>query len=295
MPEVAVGVISSVKEHGAIALANSLGSNVCNLALVLGLTAVISEFNVSKFGKHFFRIDIPIFLGAQIILCIFVYKFSDVLALLSCNADLLVIRYLTPIKGVIFTTLFVALNIYLVFRAIRSHPDNVKAAEFPHPTLYGAKRRIHKAIIKNILYICFGIVGLVLGANLLVKSGVFIASSLGVSERIIGLTFVAIGTSLPELIAAIIAAIRKEHELALGNILGSNVFNILLVLGLASIANKIQIRAEFLQFDILFNLGLSFLVTIFLYTKLRLQRWEGVVLLLFYLAYLAFITTIWPL
>jgi cation:H+ antiporter len=294
MPEVAVGVLSSYRGHGDIALANSLGSNVCNLALVLGITAIIAEYRVSKFGKHIFRIDVPIFLAAQVILCLVAYRFSDITAAITGDASLIVPRALTFRIGLFFTLLFIVLNIYLIFRAIREQPDNVKAADFPHPSQYSTKQRVIRAVVKNGIYICIGIAALIFGAQLLVKSGVFIASSLGVSERIIGLTLFALGTSLPELIAASIAAVRREHELALGNILGSNVFNILLVLGLASMVREIPIQSAFLQFDILFNLGLSLLVALFLFTKLRLQRWEGVVLLIFYFAYIAFVTTIWP-
>jgi cation:H+ antiporter len=141
---------------------------------------------------------------------------------------------------------------------------------------------------KNILFSILGIVGIIWGGNLVVDSATFIAKAAKMDETLIGLTIVAIGTSLPELVTSVVAAIKKENDIAVGNVIGSNIFNIIFILGFSSILSPITVDMEAIL-DTVFAIGVTVLGLVFAGTKLKVARWEGAVMVVLYVVYLAYI------
>jgi cation:H+ antiporter len=260
-PELVVNIIASTENHQDIVFGNILGSNIFNLFAILGITGLITPLAVqsSTVWK-----EIPVSLIA-------------VIAVLILAND--VLFFSTPenvfgrIDGIIMLVLFVSF-LYYVFTQLK----NEKKEE--HLLVS------HKPTIHLIGYIVAGLAGLIFGGKLVVESAVDIASQIGVSERIIGLTIVAVGTSLPELVTSIVAARKKNIDLAVGNIIGSNIFNIFFILGISSLIRPIS-------YPLSFNLSLYLLIggTLFLFiamftgVKQKLDRWEAAILLLCYVGY----------
>ena len=266
-PELVVSLISSIQAKSMIAVGNVVGSNICNIALVLGLSAV---FNPIKSDPSVVRRDIPI------MLVISVY-----LLLLTVNSNLGRIEGATLFAGVVIYTFF---NYYLAKREsagaadIESELDEIG---------YIASRS------KQILLIAVGIAGVVGGAQIVVDNAVKIMTILGVSEKFIGLTIVAFGTSLPELATSVVAAMRGEMDISIGNLVGSNVFNIMSVLGIASMVRPIPIPGGFFEsglwIDYLVMMFTSFLPWLMMRKDYTVNRHNGLVLLACYAGYLAYL------
>ena len=262
-PELIVSVKSALDGFPDLALGNVVGSNIANLALVLGITVVLSKIDVEK---SFYRIDWPILMVASVLLYLF----------LKNDAVIDVVE-----GGVLFSFLVLFLLYLLKFQKQTGSIEEVSDADEV------------LSLGKVFGLLAIGGIALWAGSEVLILGAVNLATAFGVSERIIGVTVVSIGTSIPELSASIVAVLKKEKAISLGNLIGSNIFNILAVLGITAIITPIELRdINLLQYDIFWMLGISFLVLplVFLPKKLRLDWKAGVVLLALYLAFV--ITTL---
>ena len=254
-PEAAVSISSALHGSNAIAIGNVLGSNIANVFLILGVTALITTLTVQK---NTVRYEIP-FVGLITLLLCWMGAQYGVIS--RAGAGLLLV-------------LFVMFLGYL-FIISRNTECSIEETK----TLSQAKIA---------LYIILGLVALVWGSNLTVESACALARYVGVSERVIGLTIIAIGTSLPELVTSVIAARKGESDIAIGNIVGSNIFNILFVLGIAGIILPIPFNPAFL-FDGAIALMAAVLLFMFIARKKILTRGPGILFILIYIAYLVWL------
>jgi len=266
-PELVVSLISSIQAKSMIAVGNAVGSNICNIALVLGLSAV---FNPIKCDPSVVKRDIPIMLAVSVYLL-----------LLTFNSTLGRIEGATLFSGIILYTFF---NYYLTKK------ETIRAAdiesELEEIGFIGSRP-------KQVLLIAVGIAGVVIGAQIVVDSAVKIMTILGVSEKFIGLTIVAFGTSLPELATSVVAALRGEMDISIGNLVGSNVFNIMSVLGIASLVRPIPIPGGFFEsglwIDYMVMIFVSFLPWLMMRKDFTVNRRDGFVLLACYVGYLTYL------
>ena len=266
-PELVVSLISSIQGKSMIAVGNVVGSNICNIALVLGLSAV---FHPIKSDPTVVRRDIPIMLAISLYLL-----------LLTLNSRL------GRIEG---ATLFVGIILYTFMNYYLAKKETAGAAEIESELEeigFVASRP------KQIVLVVVGIAGVVSGAQMVVESAVYIMTELGVSEKFIGLTIVAFGTSLPELATSVVAAMRGEMDISIGNLVGSNVFNIMSVLGVASLVRPIPIPGGFIEsglwIDYLVMMFTSFLPWLMMRKNFTVTRKDGFILLFCYFGYLAFL------
>jgi cation:H+ antiporter len=263
MPELVVSVGATLAGNGAIAAGNVVGSNIGNIALILGLSALVSPPVVNA---RVVRVDLPILVAVS-------------LALVWMLADGRVERA----EGAL---LVVALIAYLAFslRVARTEPPEIQT-EFADGMPRGPR-----SPLLDVVFVVVGLGLLVLGARLLVDGAVTIAQGFGVSDAVIGLTVVAIGTSLPELATSLIAAGKGEGDIAVGNVVGSNIFNVLGIVGVAALVRPLQ-GVGMSAVD----LGVMFVLTLILLPMMRsgfrVARWEGGALVLGYIAYMAYLVT----
>ncbi|MDU3405753.1 calcium/sodium antiporter [Clostridium sp.] len=266
-PELSVSLIASFEGNNGITIGNVLGSNIFNTLMVLGVTAIIMPIVIKK---NSVIKDYIINIVVSIVLL--VLTFGRVL--LNKEAAL------TRISGIILLILCIIYTLYL----IKSAKSRKEEEDFEEEE----DIKILSCIIKIIL----GIIGIIAGGNLVVSSASDIAYSFGLSDKLVGLTIVAVGTSLPELVTTMIASIKGENDIAIGNVLGSNIFNILLILGVSSSINAIPISSSLL-IDILFLIVISIILGIFMFKgkkdKLKLDKLEGLILVLLYIGYMIYI------
>lgn len=257
-PELIVSINAALNGSSDLALGNVIGSNIANLGLVLGITLLLSTMEISK---DFFKTDWPVMMIASGLLFLFL------------SGDKVIVQY----EGIILFTCLIVFLIYL----LRS-PKNKISEEI-------SDEDEHLPAYKTILFLILGGIGLYGGSELLIKGATSLAQEFGVTERVIAVTIVSIGTSIPELAASIIAVIKKEKAISLGNLIGSNIFNILAVLGITSIITPISVVDErLLTSDIYWMLGISFLILplIFLPKRYKLSWKEGVILLIAYCVFI---------
>ncbi len=270
-PELVVSVVSSIKGNSMIAVGNVVGSNICNIALVLGASALFQPIYCNPSAV---RRDIPIMLAISVYLLI-----------LSWNDVLGRFEGATLFTGMILYTL---MNYYWTREsATVANPSQATVAQDVADIVVIESRP------RQLFLIIVGIAGVVIGAEAVVDSAVKIMTVLGVSEKFIGLTIVAFGTSLPELATSVVAAIRKEMDISIGNLVGSNVFNILSVLGAAALVRPIQIPGGFiasgLWIDYLVMLATSAMPWFMMCRTMTVSRINGAVLLGTYATYLAYL------
>lgn len=254
VPELIVSVKSALDGFPDLALGNVVGSNIANLALVLGITIVLSKIDVQK---SFYKTDWPVMMIASGLLFYFLYD------------DAIIDFY----EGAIMFSFLIIFLIYLLRFQKQAVVDEAPEDDKMLP------------LYKIALFFTIGGIGLWAGSEFLIKGAVDLAKDFGVSERVIGVTVVSVGTSIPELAASIIAVIKKEKAISLGNLIGSNIFNILAVLGITAMITPIQLKdMELLDYDIYWMLGISFLILplVFFPRKLRLDWKDGFILLVFY-------------
>jgi len=271
-PELVVSLVSSIKGKSMIAVGNVVGSNICNITLVLGLAAV---FQPITSNRSVIKRDIPLMLGISLYLL-----------LLSLNSELGRFEGATLFGGVILYTVF---NYYVAKReSIQESGGEVVSSETGLEEVEYVTARS-----KQIFLVLAGIIGVVVGAQIVVDSAVKIMHVLGVSEKFIGLTIVAFGTSLPELATSVVAAMRKEMDISIGNLVGSNVFNILSVLGAASLVRPIPIPGGFiasgLWIDYLFMIFTSFLPWLMMRKAFTVTRKDGLILVSCYIGYIIYL------
>jgi cation:H+ antiporter len=272
-PELVVSVVSAIKAKSMIAVGNVVGSNICNIALVLGVSAVFQPITSHPSAV---RRDIPIMLGISVYLLV-----------LSANSVLGRVEGVTLFTGVI---LYTFLNYYWA-RKDDSAVEGGRISALAHEV--EEKIGFIPSRPKQFAMIVVGIAGVVIGAEFVVDAAVIIMTKLGVSEKFIGLTIVAFGTSLPELATSVVAAIRNEMDISIGNLVGSNVFNLLSVLGMAAMVRPVVIPGGFfasgLWIDYLVMLGISTLPWIMMRRTLTVTRTGGGILLGCYVVYLAYL------
>lgn len=255
-PEFAISVGAAVQKHADISLGNIIGSCIANFLLVLGISAIIKPIDVKN---SIMKREMPIALGAVIILLISSYfGFLDSLHIYG---------------GLFFLIAFV---IFIFFFIKCAQSERVK---------FNIKK--DGSITKNLFMIILGIAGVVLGAYLLIESSITIAVYLGIPQLVIALSLVAVGTSLPELIVSAMASYRGEADIAIGNVLGSNVFNILLILGVSALFIPLNAILSFNIILILFVVNLIMFPVLF--TKYKISRIEGVILLIIYSIFIWYI------
>jgi len=265
-PELFVNIVASARGNSEIAIGNVLGSNIANILLILGISAAIYPLSVSK-GTVWK--EIPFSLLAVIILGLMAN---------DRGIDAADISRLTRIDGLVLLAFF-SIFLYYSFgiaKAIEGLTDHVPAKA--------------QGIAKSFLLILAGLIGLTLGAKWIVDGAVSFAKSLGMSESLVGLTIVAVGTSLPELATSAMAAYKKNAEIAVGNVVGSNIFNIFFVLGVSATIRPLPFQAGS-NVDIGVVIASSLFLFLFIFTgKTRsLDRWEGILFLLLYAGYIAFL------
>jgi cation:H+ antiporter len=263
-PETAVSVQAALDGSGDLAIGNVVGSNIANVLLILGLTALIAPLIVSR---QLIRLDVPIMIGASLLTFGLAWDGS-----------------LSRLDGALLFAGVLAYTGFLIYSARKDKggDDDEFAKEFG---LDEAPKPYAWAI--NLGLIIAGLVLLVTGSNFLVEGAVTLARALGISELVIGLTVVAVGTSLPELATSILAAIKGERDIAVGNIVGSNIFNLLCVLGLASLVSPaaISVSPNALAFDFPVMIAVAVACLPIFFAGYRINRWEGLLFLAYYVAY----------
>lgn len=260
-PELVVSVDAAMNQRPDIAVGNVVGSNIANILLILGVCAVITPLAVSPLAL---RRDALTVVAASVLFLILVGGSAlgrlDALILLLCLAAYLIWAYVTESR--------LAIPAAEVHRA---ESEEITLVPQSLPFMLGA--------------VVLGLVLLVGGSRVLLTGAIGISEALGISDAIIGLTVVAVGTSLPEFAISLVAALRRHADVAVGNILGSNIFNLLGILGISALLQPLPVDARILNFDQWVMLGAALVLWLFLYTGRRLSRLEGAVLLLGYAAY----------
>ncbi len=267
LPETAVSVTASLANNNALAVSNAVGSNIFNLMVVIGFCAVLTPVAVQK---DVLKRDFPFSMLCAVLLFV-----------LGCIGPMILGHF----DGIILLALFAVYVVFLIRSALKaSKSGNTSDDE----SIAAAEEMKMISVSKSIFFIVAGAVGIALGGDVVVNSASNIATKFGMSQTLVGLTIVSIGTSLPELVTSIVAARKNEVDMALGNAIGSNIFNILMVLGIASAISPIAFLTENLV-DIAILMVFSVLVWIFAWTKKKLTKPEGAVMLLLYAAYVVYI------
>mgnify|MGYP001294817581 CR=1 FL=1 len=267
-PELVVSVDAALSERPDIAIGNVVGSNIGNILLILGLCALLTPLAVKPLVL---RRD-----GVTVVA-------ASILFLILVGGDALV-----KSDAAIFLLALVA---YLIWAYCTERSGVAPSAEL-HRAEGQEITSLPKTTLWIIMAIVMGLALLITGSQVLLKGAVGIAESLEISEAVIGLTLVAIGTSLPELSISVIAAFRRHADVAIGNVLGSNIFNLLGILGVSALLQPLPVHQRILQFDQWFMLGTSLILLLFLYTGSRLSRFEGGLLLLGYGVYVSLSFTV---
>ncbi len=260
-PELLISIQSALKGSPDLVMGNVVGSNICNLALVLGLTAVI---NPVKVQINSIRFDWPMTMGASILLYLIVREGSIV-----------------AFEGILFLIIIISYLIFIIQQSRKETKANISAGDKDEIPEMPSKQ-----IWKDLVFIAIGCVGLYFGSEWFVNSAKELALSIGVEERVVGLTVVALGTSLPELVTAAVASHKGQTELALGNLMGSNIFNILSILGITSIIREIHVHIDILNKDIIWMLMITLMILPFMIMRREIGRVDGFILLLVYVVYI---------
>ncbi len=264
-PEMAVSAISAWTGNADIALGNVVGSNIFNILCILGLSAMVTPLIVNR---QLVRVDVPLMLGISIAI------------------------YLLMLRGVLYrwecTLMFLGLCAYsyLQLKLGRAEPDpelEELAQQRVRPTAW--------RILLNVAFLLVGLGLLVAGSRMMVDSAVEVATYLGVSQTVIGLTIIAGGTSLPEVVTSLVAAIRGQRDIAVGNVVGSNVFNLLGVMGLAGMVSpqELVVPPSMINFDFPLMLAATAMCLPIFFTGGKIKRWEGALLFAYFIAYNTFL------
>jgi len=259
-PEASVSINSALSNLNDLSIGNVVGSNIFNTLFILGASALFAPLVISKEMKIY---DIPIMVFLYVALILFSFVITPY------KIDLL--------ESILLLVLFVGYIIFLIYRAKKNPPIEEEDDQ---------KKK--KPIWLSIIFAVLGLAAIIFGGDLVVDSASKIATSLGMSEALVGLTIVAVGTSLPELVTSVVATYKKELDIAIGNVIGSNIFNVIFILGLSSTISNLTVNQEQLT-DMLVMLGTGLAVLIIAFTSKKLHKWQGALLFLAYVAYLTFI------
>ena len=265
-PEVLVSVVAGIRGQSGLAIGNAIGSNIANIGLVLGSVALLRPIELRSATL---RREMPALLAVSLL-----------------TVSLFLDTYLSRVDGLVMLTGLVIVMIWLTRLGMRS------AASDPLVGEYDAEIPQHVSMRVAVIWFVIGLATLMIGANLLVEGAIEIARAAGVSEVVIGITLVAIGTSLPELAVSVVSALKGEYGLAIGNIVGSNIFNMLAVVGIAATIQPAQLESSVLSLHIFVMVAFTLVLFAMTYDydgKSELSRVEGLALLAFYIAYLGYI------
>ena len=254
-PEAAVSITSSIAGNNAMAVSNVIGSNMFNILMVIGISALLGELTMEK---SVLNQDLPILMGITLLFAIFI--------IINWN--------ISVIEVIILLIILIGYVIHLIRSARKTSDANM----IDEPKL---------SLPKSIIFIAVGLAGIILGGDMVVNSASYIAMALGMSETLVGLTIVAIGTSLPELVTSITALNKGENQLVIGNVIGSNIFNILFVLGASSAISAIPLDSSML-IDVVLLIAVTVLCFIFGKTQDKYDKKEGAILVALFIAYMIF-------
>lgn len=260
-PEFAVSLNASINSENEISFGNIVGSNIFNTFVVIGVSAIITPLAVSKNVRKF---DIQILLGIYGLLILFGFVSSP--------------NTINLWESIIIFSLTIIYTVFLILRETKEHQhiEDEKKNEKKKPWWL------------NLIFVAVGLTGIIWGGDLVVDNAVILAEKLHISEEIIGLTIVAIGTSLPELVTSIVAARKGENDIAVGNAIGSNIFNIILILGFCSILAPAVVTDSSLL-DVIIALFSGIVVFVFAFKSYKINRWQGIVMVSLYALYLTFL------
>ena len=265
-PEAAVSITSSLAGQNDMSVANVVGSNFFNILIVLGVSSIIAKLPVQK---DTIKKDTPFLILVSIFLLVF-------------GINLKVGR----IEGLAFLVLFTYFLVDTI-KSAKKGTENTSLETGETAIAIETETTSEISLLKTILVSIIGIVGIVVGGDMVVKSATSIATSFGMSANLVGLTIVAVGTSLPEFVTSVVAIKKGETEIAIGNVIGSNVFNILLVLGLSALINPISM-SMFAFIDIIFMTSITLLLYLFMKKNNSLVKSQGIILVILYIAYMTY-------
>lgn len=264
-PEAAVSITSSLAGQNDMSVANVVGSNFFNILMVLGVSAIIAKLPVQK---NTIKKDTPFLLIVSALLLIFAFD-----------------KNISRIEGIIFLVIFV----YFLYTTVKSAKNTEGSTSLSDNEIAVSDNDIptDTPMFKTIILSLIGIAGIIFGGDMVVDSATSIATMFGMSANLVGLTIVAVGTSLPEFVTSIVAIKKGETEIAIGNVIGSNVFNILLVLGLATAIFPIAI-STFALIDIIFMVAITILLYLFMKKDNCLVKKHGFIFIILYIAYMTY-------
>lgn len=266
-PELAVSTSSSLAGNADVAIGNVIGSNIFNVLFILGLSALIAPLAVAR---QILRVDVPLMIGVSIMLF-----------MLAIDGNLGLIDGVLLAAGIVSYTGW----------AIVSSRRASKALVEEYAEEFGEKETTDRGIVYDVAFVLGGLVLLVLGSEWLVDGATEFAEALGVSELVIGLTLVAAGTSMPELATSVVASIRGERDIAVGNVIGSNIFNILAVLGISAVVSggEVHVADGALRVDFPVMLAVAVICLPSFFTGRLIARWEGMAFIALYVAYVIYL------
>lgn len=264
-PEAAVSITSSLAGQNDMSVANVVGSNFFNILMVLGVSAIIAKLPVQK---NTIKKDTPFLLIVSVLLLIFAFD-----------------KNISRIEGIIFLVIFV----YFLYTTVKSAKNTEGSTSLSDNEIAVSDNDIptDTPMFKTIILSLIGIAGIIFGGDMVVDSATSIATMFGMSANLVGLTIVAVGTSLPEFVTSIVAIKKGETEIAIGNVIGSNIFNILLVLGLASLINPIGLSALAL-IDIVFMIFITIILYVFMKKNNSLVKSNGILFIVLYAIYMLY-------
>lgn len=264
-PELIVNLFASVAGNSDMVMGNVIGSNLFNILAILGISTFIYPLTVKRNTTW---IEIPLTLLSAIVVLVLA---NDVLIDKSAQS------FVSRIDGIILLSFFSIFLVYNILMALKDSFSEEIAVK-------------NKAVLPATVLVIAGVLLLVIGGRAIVVSAVEVAKFIGISNRVIALTIVSVGTSLPELATSIVAARKKNTDIAIGNIVGSNLFNVFFILGTSAVVHPIVLQAQS-NFDLVFNVFVSLLLFVFLFTGKgrRIDRWEGLIFMVLYVAYVVFL------
>lgn len=265
-PELLVSLQSALDGNPGIAIGNVVGSNIANLALVLGITVLIFPIVAEKQTK---RIDYPMMMLASALFAVFALN-----------------NLLERWEGIVFVIILIAFTVFLIRSSRKSEKSKLEAVLESDEIDAG---EIKDSPWLSIGLLLVGLVGLYFGSEWFVGGASDLASKFGLSDSVIGVTVVAFGTSAPELVASIMAAVKKQSDISVGNLIGSNIFNVFAVLGVTSIVKPVKVTNEVIGFDMVWMLAIAVLMIPVLFLGDKIGKWKGVILLLSYVFYIVWI------
>ncbi len=260
-PELLVSLNGVLSGYPDVSVGAVVGSNIANLGLVLGVTVLIFPIVVKR---HSIRIDWPMLMFASLLFYIFAF-----------NGEI------NFWEGFVFILILSAFTFWLIRKSRIEGKALQSEGEIPDEAPKDSS-------LKDVIFVILGLVGLYFGSDWLVSSVVIIAENYGVSEKVISVSVVAFGTSVPELVTSAVAAFRKETDISIGNLIGSNIFNIFAILGITALVHPLSISPSVLTFDVFFMLGIAVLLLLFMVFGKKVGLWKGIGLLLFYSIYIYF-------